>query len=396
MYRWSACAGSVREAAKNHTPLLSSPYAEEGTDAHALASLCLIKGHNPGYYIGKDISPEGRRFQVDKEMADAVQVYVDAIEERYAERAGDILVVEQKFDLSAVYPGCFGTADCVIWSPSKKRLTVADYKHGAGIPVGVKNNPQLRYYGLGALIAGGHKPDVIELVIVQPRCDHADGPVRSEEIDALDLLDFRTDLVDYAKATEDPNAPLVPGPHCRFCPAARECPAVAARAQEVARLEFKPGLPYDPMKLKLALDSRPILQAAIKAVDEFAYAEAEAGRLPKEVGYKLVDKRATRKWANEGGAIDYLQLNYRDNVLREAFEPRSLKSPAQLEKVTGIKKGDFDTFMSKESSGKVLVPASDNRPEAAPSTPQQAFSPAVVEATASDTDPFDIPGFLKR
>ena len=387
MYRWSACPGSVRESANAESK--SSSYAEEGTDAHALAAFCLNRGHNPGSYIGKTLKVDGRKVAVDRDMALAVQVFIDAVIETLDEEAGDKLHIEHRFDLSKVYPGCFGTADAVVWKPSKSTLHVFDYKHGAGIPVNVKGNPQLRYYGLGALVDLEYPADQIVLTIVQPRCDHADGPIRSETLDALDLLDFRTDLVDYAKATEDPNAPLVPGSHCRFCPAAKSCPKLRETTQALAKTEFKAALPYDPAQLKTALDSREIVKAWLKALDEFAYAEAEAGRLPASVGYKLVEKRASRKWGNEGAAVDYLQLNYRDVVLREAFEPRALKSPAQLEKVDGVKKGDFDQFMVKESSGRVLVPVSDKRPEWKPTTAQDEF-------TAVETDDLDIPKFLKR
>ena len=53
------------------------------------------------------------------------------------------------------------------------------------------------------------------------------------------------ELIDYAKATEDPHAPLVPGDHCRFCPAggAGICPALKDKANAVAAQVFAPGLP---------------------------------------------------------------------------------------------------------------------------------------------------------
>lgn len=351
MYRWSACPGSVRLCEGVESK--SSKYAEEGSDAHALAAYCLRRFHNPGFHIGKWLDSDGRHFFITQEMADAVQVYVDAVREAAPE--GTPLQVEQRFDLSEVHDGCFGTADAVVWRDAEKRLTVFDYKHGAGLPVTVENNPQLQYYGLGALLASGYPARTVRLVIVQPRCDHPDGPVRSWEIDAIDLLDFRADLKAYAAATEKPGAPLVPGDHCRFCPAAPLCPALAAKAQDVAKLDFGPALSYDPQKLTLALDSLPVLEGWIKNVREFAYAEAEAGRMPP--GYKLVAKRAMRKWRDEGEVIDALQTVYSDEDL---FEPRKLRSPAQMEKV--VPKDTLAPFITAESSGHALVPESDKRP----------------------------------
>ena len=80
MYRWARCPGSVALIDKLALPKTASSYAEEGSDAHALAALCLTKNHNPGFYIGKKVDHDGRKFTVTEEMADAVQDYVDAVD----------------------------------------------------------------------------------------------------------------------------------------------------------------------------------------------------------------------------------------------------------------------------------------------------------------------------
>lgn len=118
------------------------------------------------------------------------------------------------------------------------------------------------------------------MTIVQPRCPHKDGPIRSETIDVIDLMDFATELIEYAKATEDPNAPLHPGDHCGFCAAAGICPALRERATETAKQVFAPSLPYDAAQLAETLRWLPVLEAWAKNTREFAYAEAEAGRVP--------------------------------------------------------------------------------------------------------------------
>lgn len=348
MYRWAKCPGSVREIA-NAPAAVESEYAREGTHAHALAARCLTGGTNSGMWIGKTFNYDGLKFKVDREMAEAVQVYIDAVDAH----PGD-MQVEQRFDLSSIHSGCFGTADCVIWQEDTATLVVIDYKHGAGIPVEVRNNPQLLYYGLGALISSNRPVVKVKLVIVQPRCDHADGPVRSWEIDALELMDFAIDLKSYAVATEDPKAPLVSGDHCRFCPAAKDCPALERRSQELAKAEFSAVLSYDPKALSDALHAMDAIEAKIKAVREFAYAEAEAGRCAP--GWKLVAKRARRKWRDEGEVI----ATFQDTLGDDLFEPRAVKSPAQLEKAIG--KETVAQYAIAESSGHVLVPESDKRP----------------------------------
>lgn len=362
MYRWSVCPGSVRLSAA--VPNVSSTYAEEGTLAHDIAAGCL----NMGTDAWQD--PE-----CDPGMAEAVQVYLDYVREQAGE--ADTLLVEHKFDLSSVYPGCFGTADAVIYKPAEKLLIVADYKHGAGKLVQVKGNPQLDYYALGALVTlPGLLVDTVRKVIVQPRCAHADGPVRTEDVSAIDLLEFRADLIEYARKTEDESAALVPGDHCGFCPAAATCPALHAQATGIARTEFSAARAYDPERLREALDARDAVRAWLKALDEFAYREAEAGRCPP--GYKLVDKRATRKWSSEGQAAEVLTAD--GFAPDQIYEPRALRSPAQIEAVVGKKKfavhEGLQALVSKASSGKALVPESDARAPAIASAAQD-FSPVV-------------------
>lgn len=357
MHRWSKCPGSIRLS--ETVEKRSSSYAEEGTEAHAFAEKWLRTKACPNDWP-------------DEEMRDAVKVYADAVESDFKTCSeGSELLVEQRFDLSRVYPGCYGTADAVLYDKERKLLRVYDYKHGAGIGVEVNDNPQLLYYGLGALLSTGYPCDEVELVIVQPRCPHPEGPVRRSRIKAIDLIDFAADLVDYAKATEDPNAPLVPGDHCRFCPASGVCPAVHRVAQEKAKQQFTPALSYDPAKLAETLAWLPILEAWIKQTREFAYGEAEHGRTPP--GWKLVAKRATRKWVDEDRAARVLLTS--DFTEDQIFE-RSLISPAKLEKLAGKKTvgGIIADLIIAESSGYTLAPEADKR-AAVKRDPKSDFQP---------------------
>lgn len=356
-HRWFECPGSVR-LAKSAPPPPSSAYAEEGTFAHAVAEFCL---HNrcapPAEFQGQPV-PE--------EMREAVTEYCEVVMSAVHESGTVDSGFEQRFHLKQIHPDAFGTADAWTYNGEQRLLRVFDFKYGAGVPVEAKGNPQLRYYALGVLL---EKPDLlvdtVRVVIVQPRCYHPDGPVRSEDIDALELLDFEADLRRYIAATEDPNAPLVPGEHCRFCPAARICPKLEEKAQALARMEFAPvasapeALPaYEPQKLAEALALADILEARIKQVREFAYAEAMHGRTPP--GWKLVNKQARRKWRDEAEAAEALGLyGLPDDNIYE----RSLRSPAQIEKVLGKANAELlDSLVVKESSGYTLVPESDKRP----------------------------------
>lgn len=302
----------------------------------------------------------------DDEMLEHVKTYVDHV---YSHMTGDaVLFVEHGFDLSAIYPGAYGTNDAAVYVPSQKTLYVDDLKYGAGKFVKAQNNPQLKYYALGALLElqkEGREIDTIVMSIVQPRCMTSEGAVRSHTIDAMDLLEFAGDLVVYAKRTAEPDAPLKAGDHCQFCPAIQVCPEIGKIKQTVAKSEFAAAtapvqgtVPQDT--LVQALQAVPLLKALIERIDAYAYAEAREGRAPE--GYKLVEKRATRKWRDEHTVA--MELGKLGLTQDELFAPREVKSPAQLEKIERIKgnKEVLAPFIIKESSGLVLVPNDDKRP----------------------------------
>lgn len=358
MHRWAECPASVRMS--KGMPNTSSKYAEEGTQAHELAAAILNK--EP---VNVDLYPEG--------MLEAVQVYVEAVRADFgaADFAGTVQI-EHSFDLSELHPGLYGTADCVIYNSATKLLRVYDYKHGQGMAVEVENNEQLKYYGLGALLSTNYPCEFVELVIVQPRCVHPAGPIRRHKFPSIELLEFAADLVEAAKRTEDPKAPFKSGEHCRFCPAAAVCPELFGRAKSVAMKEFSPVKSYVPADLKEALMWADKLKGWIKSVEEFAYQEAQKGRVPP--GYKLVQTRATRKWEDINAAAKTLENHVLDSEVRHLYTDPELKTPAQIEKALGKKIKDLvATLTVSVSSGTKLVP--ENEPgEAIKLDAQSEFS----------------------
>lgn len=386
MYRWMACPGSIREIRKA-PPAPTTPEAQEGTDAHALAAHCLINERVAYTYVDRDFTYEDdgvkRTIEITKEMAEAVDLYCDTVRSRI-EYPEDILLVEVRFDLGNIHPGAFGTADAVVYRPSQRRLIVTDLKYGSGILVHVFNNPQLKYYALGALLCGRCQSERwviedVELCIVQPRMDHPDGPIRSQILKIDEIFDFAVDLKRYAKLTEDPDAPLAAGVHCRFCSAAAFCPELKRSSQALAKVEFSPVNSYDPYLLAQALEKIPQLQAWINSTHEFAYAVAERGDPPP--GWKLVAKEKRRRYRNPEEVVE----SFKDlGIAEDAYlEPKKLKPLTQLEKIIGKKAMALLTM--SVSSGHVLVPEHDPRPALKPPAQQEftALNPPATE------DPFE-------
>lgn len=367
--RWMKCPGSVRLC--ENTVRRASEYADEGTAAHALAEMCLRNAtpdkppHFADSYIGQIV--EGQ--PVTQDMIEAVNVYLNEIYTDFQQE--DEQEIEVRFSLNDLHTGLFGTADRVRYRPSTQTLRVTDYKHGAGVPVEVEHNPQLLYYAIGGAY-GLHNRGIktIEIQIVQPRCPHPDGPIRTWAIDIVDLIEFSADLKDAALRTEDPNAPLVPGDHCRWCAAAGFCPALAKTSVELATREFADTLSYEPGELSEALEKVPMISQWLRSVQEFAYSEAMAGRIPP--GYKIVEKRGTRKWRDDTQAVVQL-LNL--GMDEKDIYTSTLKSVPQIEKVYGKKNmHELEELVVMESSGTTLAPLKDRRPAVAKATPTDEFS----------------------
>jgi len=349
MHRWSVCPGSVKlsQGLANTT----SKYAEEGTKAHEIAAKILEDMFKFKSIV--DAIPDG-------EMGDAIRVYIEHVDQIVQSMHSYKILIEHKFNLSHLHPGLYGTSDCVVYDEINKILHVIDYKHGAGIPVEVENNEQLMYYGLGVLLSLNLPVNKVILTIVQPRCFHSQGSIRSWSPNIEELIDFTEDLIQSAKRTEDPNAPLKSGDHCRFCPAAFKCPELERMAQVSASMVFTPVVdkPYSPDQLAKALSLIPTLEAFISNVKEIAQAEALKGNMP--TGFKLVNGRSSRDWRDNINVQEVLALTY--GLSDEEIYSKKIKSVAQVEKLLSKEdKESLQEYVDKTPGGLVLAPLSDKR-----------------------------------
>lgn len=385
--RWMNCPGSIR-LGRDLPQAPQTFYAAEGSRAHALAEICLRPPAPafhvaPGDYIGRVI--EGG--EVDEDMAANVAVYVNFVRDIIRRCWSGEWWIERAFDLAALNPPdhMFGTADFVGYERSIRRLHVADLKYGQGVLVQVRGNKQLRYYALGALLSidlTQMPVDDVEITIVQPRMLHPDGVIRSEVLTVAELMEFAVELMDAARATQDPDAPLVAGDHCKFCPAAGLCPAQREHALAVAQHEFAiEGNDFVPP----APETIPIEQLAAMArkfhilrdwmSDSEAVLRAKLERGEEVPGYKLVEKRPIRRWTDEFQVENLLVNAGHEND--EIFD-MDLKSPAQIEKLLGKKKFRelVSTLVEKKSSGYNMAPDTDPRPAIAPPAAIDRLLPA--------------------
>jgi hypothetical protein len=371
-HRWLNCPGSVRMT--EGMPDVESEYAIEGTVAHEVLNLALSKRLPADTWAGVELHGVG----VTDEMCESVQLCVDAVLAILETDANAQMYLEHKFTLGALNPPApmFGTADVVIHLPMTRTLVVMDLKYGRGVIVEAENNPQLLYYTLGALLDLEREKTLrgmishARAVIMQPRIDHPEGLIREAVYDYEDVVAFAGDLLERAAATLAADAPLAPGDWCQFCKAAGVCPALKERATAVAMVEFEAlpeARPPAPETLPVEvlsdiLSKAGILEDWLAAVRSFITGKLERGE--QVPGWKLIDKRANRRWAAESATLAWL-LEHGVNT-NECMTAPELKSVAQVEKITksvGLGKIPAD-LVTQVSSGTKLAPDTDPRPAA--------------------------------
>jgi len=361
-HRWMNCPGSVQLS--RGQPNYGNEHSRAGTAAHALAEIAFRKEADADLWIGTSV--EG--VEVTEDMAAGVKMFVDYCRS-VTRLVGGFHWIEYRFTLAELNPPgpMFGTCDFASYNSETRELEIVDYKNGSGVVVEVKGNKQLRYYALGAALYMGknRRIDTVKITIVQPNAPHVDGVVRSEVLDYLDLLAFAGELLAAARLTLAPDAPLVPGKHCRFCPASAICPAQREQAQALAQVAFadmpldRPPAPESlpPEILGDILDKLPILDDWMKSVYAHARHELEQGR-PVH-GRKMVAGKRSRDWASEKETEDFLLG--KGLAEEELYKPRTLKSPAQVEKVIGKKNLPAELVAWKDGNTQ-MVSVNDPRP----------------------------------
>lgn len=354
------CPGSIQLIASLPSGALTKagPEAAKGTAAHTLCETCLTTDTDAWEHTGTTINVGELNFVVDENMTTAVQVYVDFIRQIIAENPGTYYV--EKRLRSKLHPQAFGTADFILLGPGV--IIVIDYKHGEGVVV-EPNKAQLRYYGYmgyetfrSEVDVGTNNPRVV-LYIVQPRIPHPKGPIRKHEETGESLVSWFTDVVVPAmRETENPDALLQIGEHCRFCPAKNHCPAMRSEAVSFKASGPTPTLTEDEIA-DLMVRGKALVKF-VKSIEEEAFRRAQSGkRIP---GYKLVHKQASRSWKGEE-AEKAVAEKFGD----DAFTKPVLKSPAEIEKMPGGK-AVATRWASKPLTGLTLAPEEDSRPETKP------------------------------
>jgi len=401
LHRDLNCPGAAREEAK-YPVSPSGPASIDGTHSHTLLECCIKAGLSDpttDNSIGKEFSDHEGKFVVDAERAQRVKVAIDYIRERSLNGTFQV-TAEERVDPAWYFHrnDMAGTCDVQIQRPDE--LEVIDYKDGMN-PVSAKDNEQMTAYAFGALAKSNlavnqpHPFKFITMTIIQPKLALKGQPaITSHTMTVEELLGKLGEWAVKLQATDDPDAPLVPGDkQCRYC-RAKGCSARASQALAAAGVTFQPiEVKESPMesavldvtqqvavqeptelsneRLVQILEAAPLLRQTIEQAEAEAQRRMEAGQdIP---GLKLVYSRGSQAWNLPDEEIAEKLKGM--GVPKDAVFNTSVVSPAQAKKLTWEnRKGEQKTlserqlktleteYISKLAGKLTVAPASDPRP----------------------------------
>ena len=404
---WMNCYG--KPFMEKGLPESSSKFADEGTAAHDVAAMCLEQGQDASAFAGRMIEVKrgegaqatSRSFEVNEEMVEAVQRYVDIVR-----GLGGYLLVEQKVDFTRwLFPnGCkiktvdertgeeiegelvlFGTSDAIIILADKKTIIIVDLKYGKGVRVEAEENEQEQLYACGTVDIVNMIEDVTddwieELMIVQPRLPS----VSKWSTTVGGLKEFATKASVAARhaihqwqGLAEPK--LTPGEkQCCWCKAKGSCPAAATLVHDtvrgpasaddfenldVADKEDLADLSEDNLGAKMELvDFIEKWCSAVRAEVERRLVEGK----PVE-GFKLVaGKKGARAWVDAAEAekvLKSMRVKQEDMYSFSLISPTSANKLATAGKIGARQWAKLQADLITQSEGKPSVaPVSDKRP----------------------------------
>ena len=356
--RWMSCTPSARMEEK--MPDRETEFAKEGTLAHALAEAKVRERYGTGKPEDLDeLRREGLYAPEMEEHTDAYADYVHGLCAKHRETTPDaVLMTEQRLDFTEYIPEGFGTADAVI--VAEGTMEVVDFKYGKGVEVSAVENRQMMVYALGALEKWDdlYPIERVRMTIFQPRI----GNVSDWEITATALRKWgEEELKPKAAKAFKGEGEATPGAWCRFCKAKAVCRALA----DFCTADIADGTPDARLmgaeEVAEVLPKAEILKGWVSAVEEHALGLALGGtRVP---GYKVVEGRSVRKYADEKALADkLLESGYGEETI---YRPRELETISAMERK--LTKKVFAVLLGglvvKPQGKPTLVPESDKRPE---------------------------------
>ena len=361
--RWINCTPSAR--LEEQVPSKgASVYADEGTFAHELAENRLLN------YLTKRPTVESKLIDVrynqlkakewySEETEVYVDTYVDYVIELHKQYPNSSLLIEKKINLGNIIEGGFGTNDAVIVADN--RIIVIDLKFGQGNIVSAEDNSQLKLYAYGSFRANElnfeiDEDSIVELVIVQPRRDH----VSHYELSAKELIEWAEGYVkERAAMAHKGQGECAAGSWCKWCKVAAQCRTNAEFCSAAAVEDFaEQSKLLTPDEIAEYLNRREIIRNWLSALEVYALEQALEG--VEWPGYKVVESRTNRKWADDEAVAAKLKEK---GFTPEQIYQTKLQGIGAIEKLVGKK--EFPALLNdlvvKPEGKPTLVEISDKR-----------------------------------
>ena len=403
---WAQCPGSVREK-RAYPESRSSPGAIDGTHTHTTLEWCIENGLiNP--VVGMTLTDHEGEFTIDDDRAERVRfalVHIKAVKERLGESAQ--VIAESRVDPAKLLgrDDLGGTIDVQIIGHNVVELV--DYKDGMN-PVKAKGNHQLEQYAAGWMAEHWDELSryvAIRLTIIQPKSRTKGGTgIDTYEATLDEALGWLSVIAAEAKATDDPNAPLVPGDaQCKYCPH-KACSARAGAALDASGISFddltqgaadKDATTMSNEEIQKVLEAAPLIRQMIANAEEEAMRRFKAGKaIP---GLKVIRGRGSRSWSLEEEQM--AERLTKMGIPKGEVYSTKLISPAQAEKLKWSKKDGTQMQLSdrqiktlekeyiKKSNGELKVVLASAEGEAVVLSTEGMFQSVVTEAPAPEALP---------
>ncbi|MRI74078.1 DUF2800 domain-containing protein [Enterococcus mundtii] len=359
-HRWLVCPPLARleENIKDR----GSSFAEEGTAAHELAELQLMKRFK--LLATRAVNSRLKLFKetngyYDQSMEDYVSLYCDLVEERVNQYENAVVELEQRVDFTKWVPEGFGTSDVVILSD--QAIEIIDLKYGKGVPVDAYLNPQLMLYALGAVDKYDiiYEFETVRMTIIQPRLDY----ISTFEIEKEELMYWADNYVAprAVQAWEGIGEWKITDDVVKFSKVRAQLrPRAERNFQVVDKYELKEAPLLTNEEIAEILDRAPEIKKWLEHVESYALQKArdEGENFP---GWKVVAGRSNRKVSDVEGLLMILEAEGFED--EDILKPQELKAIGQLEKVVGKKKFAelAKEFIIKPEVKPVLVAETDKR-----------------------------------
>jgi hypothetical protein len=344
-------------------------------------------------FVGLPLQDHEGDFVVDAPRAERVKVAYDYIAER---SAGYLLPVVSETRVDPAHllgrDDLSGTVDVQIMGGDT--LELIDYKDGMNI-VSAEGNMQLEQYAYGVLagyklpVNGAYPFQFVKMTIIQPKLAMRGlNAITSHTVTVKDLLSNMGILVAQAAATDNPDAPLVPGEsQCKYCRAKGSCSALASNVMKEVGIMFQPVVTQtldvaqqsankdpstmDDAQILQIMEAAPLMRQLLEGVEKEALRRLEAGQtIP---GLKLVNGRGSRAWVLPEDQM--AEKLVKMGIPKTAIYETKLVSPAKAEKLTWEKKDGTKVtlterqlsrmeqeYVSKLAGKLTVAPESDGRP----------------------------------